>query len=222
MTTDTFRDLKTNECVTAPVAHRFQATAMYKFFRGQQRAILYRRIDNLSDEQINGLQPEGKTAARESKFAWSHYYMCLWTVSNIILFLLSVIFFTLSVQSNGKIQTRRQCLEYYSMPCKILTFRDTSCISDSRIAPILIDKEIRLERSEMPTTFVPLDSTDIFRQEPSHEVDLAWQSLYDTRPVPIGLETVLAIGKDPAQSVKVPESWGYGNDLYFGRIDVFQ
>ncbi|RYP78637.1 hypothetical protein DL769_003133 [Monosporascus sp. CRB-8-3] len=29
------------------------------------------------------------------------------------------------------------------------------------------------------------------------------------------------MGKDSAKSVQIPPSWGYGNNTYFGRIDVF-
>ena len=61
----------------------------------------------------------------------------------------------------------------------------------------------------------------IYRREPRHDVDAAWAALYDTRPIPLTRDQVLAIGKDPAQAVRIPESWGRGNDSYFGRLDVF-
>lgn len=61
----------------------------------------------------------------------------------------------------------------------------------------------------------------IYRQQPSREVDRAWAALYDTRPVVITRDQVLATGKNPGEAVRVPSSWGHGNDSYFGRLDVF-
>jgi hypothetical protein len=84
------------------------------------------------------------------------------------------------------------------------------------------DIEIKVQRKQMPTTFIPFNAQDLLRADPSWEVDRAWQSLVDTRPVPIDRDMVLSMGKDPAQSVAVPESWGLGKDKYFGRVDVFQ
>ncbi len=61
----------------------------------------------------------------------------------------------------------------------------------------------------------------IYRREPDREVDIAWASLYDTRPVALNRDQVLAMGKDPATAVRIPASWGRGNDSYFGRVDAF-
>lgn len=61
----------------------------------------------------------------------------------------------------------------------------------------------------------------IYRQEPSIEIDRPWPALYDTRPIGLTCEQALAIGKDPAEAVQIPPSWGLGNDSYFGRVDAF-
>ncbi|KAL1963163.1 hypothetical protein VTN77DRAFT_8596 [Rasamsonia byssochlamydoides] len=50
----------------------------------------------------------------------------------------------------------------------------------------------------------------------------AWKILGDTRPIPLTRTQVLAIGKDPQQAVRLPESWGLGPDMYAGRVDVFR
>ena len=73
----------------------------------------------------------------------------------------------------------------------------------------------------MDATLLRSEPVSIFRQEPSDEVDLAWRKIGDTRPIPVSREKVLAIGKDPAQAVKIPSSWGLGEEMYFGRVDVF-
>jgi hypothetical protein len=73
----------------------------------------------------------------------------------------------------------------------------------------------------MDATLVQPKPPVIYREEPSHEVDKTWQDLYDTRPVPLSRSQVLAMGKDPEQSVQVPVEWGHGNETYFGRVDVF-
>jgi hypothetical protein len=79
------------------------------------------------------------------------------------------------------------------------------------LAPILEDLDLRVELKKMDATLVHSKPLSICRQEPSHEVDLAWRKITDTRPIPLSREEVLAIGKDPAEAVKIPESWGYGN-----------
>jgi len=94
-------------------------------------------------------------------------------------------------------------------------------MTDFEPAPILDDIDLQVKRKKMDTTFVQQQSSYYLRQKPGPQVDAAWWSLLDTRPVPITKERVLEIGKDPAEAVKIPESWGHGSDMYFGRIDVF-
>ncbi|TVY78361.1 hypothetical protein LSUE1_G007173 [Lachnellula suecica] len=88
-------------------------------------------------------------------------------------------------------------------------------------SPILDQVYVEVEQKTMDTTFIAQEPLSIFRQEPSEEVDAAWRKLGDTRPIPISRDRVLAIGKDPSQAVQVPESWGYGNETYFGRVDAY-
>ena len=73
----------------------------------------------------------------------------------------------------------------------------------------------------MEATLLLPKNPSIFRQGPSLEVDLAWKKMWDSRPVPVSKEQVLAMGKDPAEAVQIPEDWGYGSEKYFGRVDVF-
>jgi len=61
----------------------------------------------------------------------------------------------------------------------------------------------------------------IYRQDPSHEVDLAWEEIGDLRLIPLTRDEVLAVGKDPEEVVRFPDSFGLGPERYAGRIDVF-
>jgi Mycotoxin biosynthesis protein UstYa len=88
-------------------------------------------------------------------------------------------------------------------------------------ARILDEIDIKVEEKRMDATLLHSEPLSIFRQEPSPEVDRAWQKVSDTRPIALSREGVLAIGKDPAQAVQIPEHWGLGNESYFGRVDVF-
>ncbi|SPQ23037.1 457e02ec-0751-4628-9db1-f6dab1287fee [Thermothielavioides terrestris] len=88
-------------------------------------------------------------------------------------------------------------------------------------SPLLDEADIRIIRKRINGTLLNTKPPIIYRQEPSHEVDRAWASLYDTRPIALTREQVLAIGKDPAEAVRIPPDWGRGNDSYFGRLDVF-
>lgn len=73
----------------------------------------------------------------------------------------------------------------------------------------------------MEATLLMGDNSSVFRHDPSPEVDLAWKKIGDTRPIAMQEETLVAIGKDPNSAVQIPEDWGLGDGLYFGRLDVF-
>ncbi|OJJ42008.1 hypothetical protein ASPZODRAFT_126244 [Penicilliopsis zonata CBS 506.65] len=67
------------------------------------------------------------------------------------------------------------------------------------------------------------DKTSIFRQDPSPEVDRAWDHISAE-----GKEIILVPGsavsksqKETNISVKAPTSWGGGENLYIAQIDVF-
>ncbi|KAJ5741016.1 hypothetical protein N7493_000888 [Penicillium malachiteum] len=88
-------------------------------------------------------------------------------------------------------------------------------------APIIDEIDINIGPKTLDTSLLESSPLSIFRQPPSDEVDQAWTALGDTRPIPLTREQVLAVGKDPAKVVKIPEDWGLGADTYFGRVDVF-
>ncbi|RFU25441.1 hypothetical protein B7463_g10897, partial [Scytalidium lignicola] len=66
----------------------------------------------------------------------------------------------------------------------------------------------------------PLSSPrSIFRQDPSEEVDAAWERATDINAIIISSDDVRRLGKDPSTAVKAPESWGYGSDAYIAQLD---
>ncbi|KAM3426673.1 hypothetical protein MY4824_009866 [Beauveria thailandica] len=87
-------------------------------------------------------------------------------------------------------------------------------------APVLLGKDISVSTEWMDANLVATDPLSIFRQEPSPEVDVAWMKISDTRPIPLTREDVLALGKDPAVSVRLSPEFGLGPEMYAGRIDV--
>ncbi|GLB07147.1 hypothetical protein AtubIFM57258_002470 [Aspergillus tubingensis] len=130
---------------------------------------------------------------------------------NLGFFLISSLMFTLSLspspplyKERGEDTQRNYCLQQVSMP-----------------SPILDEVDIRVAPQRMDATLLNRDPPTIYRQEPSIEIDRAWAALYDTRPIALTRSQVLAMGKDPAEAVRIPPSWGRGNDSYFGRIDAF-
>ncbi|KAJ5132554.1 hypothetical protein N7448_006712 [Penicillium atrosanguineum] len=89
------------------------------------------------------------------------------------------------------------------------------------IAPLFDDIDIALISTRLNGTFLEQQPVSIFRQPPSPEVDAAWARIESQKPVPISREYILAHDKDPARAAKFPESFGFGEEAYIGRVDVF-
>ena len=87
------------------------------------------------------------------------------------------------------------------------------------VAPVLDLIDIPLTTWRLNGTFI--DQGSIYRQRPSPEVDAAWERVETQTPIPINRQDIIAQGKDPDDSVKWPEEFGFGPDAYIGRIDVF-
>ncbi|GAB7336037.1 hypothetical protein MBLNU13_g08854t2 [Cladosporium sp. NU13] len=170
----------------------------------------YRPIENTEQEDVGFekatspaslFSPEPESQLLNRSF-WHHVNRIFFCFS-LSLFLASIYNINYSNMSSG-VQANSYFLKQTSMP-----------------SPILDDIDLRVKRKKMDTTFVQQQSSYYLRQKPGPQVDAAWWSLLDTRPIAITKERVLEIGKDPAEAVKIPESWGHGSDMYFGRIDVF-
>ena len=61
----------------------------------------------------------------------------------------------------------------------------------------------------------------IYRQPPGPEVDAAWARIANSEMIVVSTEDVIAIGKDPATTVRAPEAWNLGPDAHLGVLDVF-
>ncbi|ATY66311.1 hypothetical protein A9K55_001983 [Cordyceps militaris] len=59
----------------------------------------------------------------------------------------------------------------------------------------------------------------IFRQDPSPEVDAAWNRVSDLGVIGLTKEQLLHLGKDPTTSTKAPSSWGMGEAVYIAQFD---
>jgi hypothetical protein len=94
-------------------------------------------------------------------------------------------------------------------------------VPDSVSAPILDFIEIPLRTLRLNGTFIEQDPPSIYRLPPSPEVDAAWERIETQTPIPITRQDVINQGRDPDDSAKWPESFGFGPDAYIGRIDVF-
>ncbi|KFY02194.1 hypothetical protein O988_02328 [Pseudogymnoascus sp. VKM F-3808] len=91
----------------------------------------------------------------------------------------------------------------------------------SESSPILNIIDIPLLTKRMNGTLLETEPLSIYRQPPSPEVDAAWNRIQTRNPIPISLSDLLALGKDPSDTAKFPESFGFGPDAYIGKIDVF-
>lgn len=93
------------------------------------------------------------------------------------------------------------------------------------IAPIL-DKGIPIDLDESTknhTLWGDDENTSIYIQDPSPEVDAAWNHIAaDASPIiTVNSEEAIRLGRDPNVIVKAPAEWGFGNDAYPAQIDAF-
>jgi len=65
------------------------------------------------------------------------------------------------------------------------------------------------------------DIASIYRQDPSPEVDEAWDMLIQAHTIVVNSSVIAAIGKDPTKTVRYPEEFGLGPDAYIAQFDVF-
>ena len=100
-------------------------------------------------------------------------------------------------------------------------FNNTLIKQVSMPSPILDQVHVELSTVRRNGSLLPDHPTSIYRQEPSHEVDMAWHKLGNINPIPISAQDVRNIGYDPSIAAKWPEVYGLGEDAYVARLDVF-
>ncbi|KAH0499832.1 hypothetical protein TgHK011_006998 [Trichoderma gracile] len=84
-------------------------------------------------------------------------------------------------------------------------------------SPILDRRQLHLEQRWLKSAFVNSHNTppSIFRQEPSKDVDAAWEYLHrNGRVFLITAEEVERLGKNPKAAVIAPEAWHNGEEKY--------
>ncbi|KAE8352700.1 hypothetical protein BDV28DRAFT_165360 [Aspergillus coremiiformis] len=91
----------------------------------------------------------------------------------------------------------------------------------SEYSPIFDRIDIPMITRQMNATLLEPDPLPIYRRPPSPEVDTAWNRLANIKPIVIGRDDVVKLGRDPAQAAKWPESFGFGPEAYIGRLDIF-
>ncbi|KAH8671580.1 hypothetical protein BX600DRAFT_510245 [Xylariales sp. PMI_506] len=59
----------------------------------------------------------------------------------------------------------------------------------------------------------------IYRQDPSPEVDAAWDRIADLGVIPLTRDQVKGLGKDPSTVLTAPADWGLEDESYLGQLD---
>jgi hypothetical protein len=59
----------------------------------------------------------------------------------------------------------------------------------------------------------------VYRLPPSPEIDAAWCRISDIGTHVISSKEVHRLGKDSNKAIRVPTSWGYGNDAHIAMLD---
>ncbi|KAG7055775.1 tat pathway signal sequence [Colletotrichum scovillei] len=91
----------------------------------------------------------------------------------------------------------------------------------SPYSPILDDVPIQLETVEVKgTLFNDYTPPRIWREQPSEEVDKAWDDMARIEYFGVSGDALRKMGKDPEISVSIPEEWGVGSDKYLVEIDM--
>ena len=112
-------------------------------------------------------------------------------------------------------------IKQVSMPCKSVINNTVPSQPTYNAAPILNKLHIPLRTERRDGSLLPGNPPSLFRQEPSDEVDDAWNRLTNINPIPISAQDVKNIGYDPEIAARWPEEYGLGDDTYVARLDVF-
>ncbi|KAK8094989.1 hypothetical protein PG997_001674 [Apiospora hydei] len=88
-------------------------------------------------------------------------------------------------------------------------------------APIFDEVDLKLQYQKFNGRIH--DNISIYRQDPSPEVDAAWDRLSaeGIEIITVDEDAVVLSGKTPGLSVKAPLSWGRGDQAYVAQVDVF-
>ncbi|OCK79905.1 hypothetical protein K432DRAFT_435058 [Lepidopterella palustris CBS 459.81] len=89
---------------------------------------------------------------------------------------------------------------------------------NSLVPPLLNEVDIAFRETIVNGSLFN-DPWSIYREVPSVAVDEAWDEISEIGFFPISGNDVKRLGKDPSQTVRIPEAWGYGADKYLAQLD---
>jgi hypothetical protein len=102
----------------------------------------------------------------------------------------------------------------YSMPIAVIDVR----VAYKKAEPMF--EGFDLSKHLVPLEGRVFDNTSIYRQDPSPQVDEAWD-LYSGEIFTVSKEAINNANFDIKKAVKAPLSWNRGEDQYLVQVDVF-
>ncbi|RDW63337.1 hypothetical protein BP6252_10882 [Coleophoma cylindrospora] len=128
-------------------------------------------------------------------------FICLVSIINILVFILSISLFWSSKQRYDPQELAKKVFHY---------------------SPIIDRIDLSVHEAQINGTLFPPREPSIGRQLPNTEADKIWAEIELTRTIPITADEVRKLGKDPATVAKFEDSfWHLGPDAYMAQIDVF-
>jgi len=86
----------------------------------------------------------------------------------------------------------------------------------TNLGPVLDSLPIRLQSTEvLGTLFDDYSPHNIFRANPSPEVDKAWEDMARIEYFGVDAAAIRKLGKDPKTAVKIPEAWSLKKEQRF-------
>jgi hypothetical protein len=61
------------------------------------------------------------------------------------------------------------------------------------------------------------NNPSIFRQDPSPQVDKAWESLIQVHTIAVNSSVISKVGKDPTKTARYPLEYGLGADAHIAQ-----
>ncbi|KAL1865119.1 hypothetical protein Plec18167_009522 [Paecilomyces lecythidis] len=153
------------------------------------------------------------------------------TIANILLFLISVALFIVlphrhdSTQPNHAYRQVSTWCTYTRFSIQYIPHLQLHPANPDPPAPILDSIELPfINKTISGSLFPSTNTTDqlLRRLEPGPQTDSLWLDYEIQRPFVLTRSQVLALGKDPALTVKYPDSiFHLGDEAYMGGMDVF-
>ncbi|EWC46898.1 hypothetical protein DRE_03910 [Drechslerella stenobrocha 248] len=99
------------------------------------------------------------------------------------------------------------------------TFLNEDLKKVSYYSPLLDVIDVPSTTQQINGSLFPGRNPSIFRLPPSPEVDAAWSAVAEVPIFAIPSSAVRILGKDPARTVRLPESLGFPADMHLAQLD---